>query len=831
MTRSKAKATDIDVNQGAASNVNPTKVLYNKRRGNATLAAKMKEGKGSKKLPSNSENSVSASLSPLPTPLVSDANSSTGSHSGSSPSSPKHSESPIRSDASHSMAMQVMTTDAATVEEQLATMARAIEKLTKTVEDKDLQIASLMNKLEAQNMEGTSHDVSHPPGFTPKGVIIADQSGKLMMGDQTGKLKQTDDGNHVLSSNQGDGPKGEHVAMPTEGAIARTLQFGSLEPVMVQVLSQEISTSSCVDKNPSAEIDEGWIVVTRKKSCKNKLKAKPVCPTKTQGKRNHHQYAKRKGGRKMKAMKEVLEVCEPVEQNPLAPITLRDFFPKGYFEEDEVEDAYMVSTSEEIDGDIEQPHALKVAMNKEEADLLTTLNEAPLRSKKERQATTTHSQENARNCEEPPRIESSRERSSSEETQAAEKSFRYIPKSRRKEGQSPFEEVITTIENPAKCSQPLCKEDLQMLKGDLTTPLPTLGQPISTKPPLKGFVKSTQSPFQHSPLPEKRTDGFDPKAYKLLANSGYDFNNPTPLGELSPELTGEKVHGLSKAQEELRLQGYRVSPPKTGLGFTPPKPIRISAKGKGKKADVQHITAEEVKEDDNEQVAPRVSVFDRIEAPIPRTSVFNRLGVTKETCEGATLEPKKSIFSRLGNRSALSREHNSDREGKSIELDSAKEDEETRSSIPSRMKRITSLEVNAEGPLKVKRRTIVLTGQPKGNKIAEKEEEMEYTTSYHLEALDEKRLEAQQQLECYQARISKDFDKKVKPRSFKFGDLVLALRRPIITNRRTRNKFLSKWDGPYVVVEVYNSGAYKIADEQGFRIGPINGKFLKRYYP
>ncbi|KAG5529093.1 hypothetical protein RHGRI_029682 [Rhododendron griersonianum] len=576
MTRSKAKATDIDVNQGAASKVNPTKVLYNKRQGNATPAVKKKEGKGSKKLPSNSENSVSASLSPLPTPLVSDANSSTGLHSGSSLSSPKRLESLIHSDASYSMAMQAMATDAATVEEQLATMARAIEKLTKIVEDKDLQIASFMNKLEAQNMEGTSHDASHPLGFTPKGVIIANQSGKLMMGDQTGKLKQIDDGNHVLSSNQGDGhsptsgskAKGEHVATPTEGAIARTLQFGSLEPVMVQVLSQEISTSSCVNKNPSAEIDEGWIVVTRKKSCKNKLKAKPVCPTKTQGKRNHHQYAKRKGGRKIKAMKEVLEVCEPVEQNPLAPITLRDFFPKGYFKEDEVEAIYMASTSEEIDGDIEQPHALKAAMNKEEADLLTTLNEAPLR--------------------------------------------------------------------------------------------------------------------------------------------------------------------FSLREASQLSQSARLALIQTGLGFTPPKPIRISAKGKGKKVDVQHITAEEVKEDDNEQVAPRVSVFDRIEAPIPQTSVFNRLGVTKETCEGATLQPKKSIFSRLGNRSTSSREHNSEREGKSIELDSAKEDEETRSSIPSRMKRITSLEVNTEGPLKVKRRTIVLTGQPKGNEIAEKEEEMAYTTSYHV---------------------------------------------------------------------------------------------------
>jgi hypothetical protein len=44
------------------------------------------------------------------------------------------------------------------------------------------------------------------------------------------------------------------------------------------------------------------------------------------------------------------------------------------------------------------------------------------------------------------------------------------------------------------------------------------------------------------------------------------------------------------------------------------------------------------------------------------------------------------------------------------------------------------------------------------------------------------------------------------------------------------NKFLSKWDGPYMVQEVYTNGAYKIVDENGLRIGPINDKFLKRYH-
>ena len=60
--------------------------------------------------------------------------------------------------------------------------------------------------------------------------------------------------------------------------------------------------------------------------------------------------------------------------------------------------------------------------------------------------------------------------------------------------------------------------------------------------------------------------------------------------------------------------------------------------------------------------------------------------------------------------------------------------------------------------------------------------------------------------------------------------MVLAVRRPIITTRHTGNKFTPKWDGPYVVKEVYTNGAYKIVDKDGMWIGPINGKFLKKFY-
>ncbi|XP_068328201.1 uncharacterized protein [Pyrus communis] len=96
-----------------------------------------------------------------------------------------------------------------------------------------------------------------------------------------------------------------------------------------------------------------------------------------------------------------------------------------------------------------------------------------------------------------------------------------------------------------------------------------------------------------------------------------------------------------------------------------------------------------------------------------------------------------------------------------------------------------------------------------------------------LEELDERRLEAQQHLECYQARLSKAFNRKVRPHSFQVGDLILALRRPIITTHKPKSKFTSKWDEPYAIQEVYTNGAYLIMAKDGLKIGPINGKFLK----
>ena len=79
---------------------------------------------------------------------ASNAGWSTPSQAGSSQGSPREVTSSIFLENSfHTIAMAAMMTETATIDEKIAEIGHAIAKLTKTVEEKDLQIAMLMNKL------------------------------------------------------------------------------------------------------------------------------------------------------------------------------------------------------------------------------------------------------------------------------------------------------------------------------------------------------------------------------------------------------------------------------------------------------------------------------------------------------------------------------------------------------------------------------------------------------------------------------------------------------------------------------------------------------------
>ena len=61
---------------------------------------------------------------------------------------------------------------------------------------------------------------------------------------------------------------------------------------------------------------------------------------------------------------------------------------------------------------------------------------------------------------------------------------------------------------------------------------------------------------------------------------------------------------------------------------------------------------------------------------------------------------------------------------------------------------------------------------------------------------DEKRARAQYHEQGYQKRIVRAFNKKVRPRNLKEGDLVLKVLRD--ENFDPRRKMKSRWSGPFV---------------------------------
>jgi len=90
---------------------------------------------------------------------------------------------------------------------------------------------------------------------------------------------------------------------------------------------------------------------------------------------------------------------------------------------------------------------------------------------------------------------------------------------------------------------------------------------------------------------------------------------------------------------------------------------------------------------------------------------------------------------------------------------------------------------------------------------------------------------AHQRLEIYQAQMAGAFNKRVKFRSFDVGDLVLIIRRPIVINWKTQEKFESKWECPYVVAKVFLKGAYELSNHDGQTVyACVNGKFIKKFF-
>ncbi|OIS96100.1 hypothetical protein A4A49_58626, partial [Nicotiana attenuata] len=82
-------------------------------------------------------------------------------------------------DSSVSTKVNALMTDATNVDEKFAMMEQTIEVLKKSVEDKDLQIAQLMNKLEAYSPGESSHVPPRSPVFTSQKTAVEESFAKL----------------------------------------------------------------------------------------------------------------------------------------------------------------------------------------------------------------------------------------------------------------------------------------------------------------------------------------------------------------------------------------------------------------------------------------------------------------------------------------------------------------------------------------------------------------------------------------------------------------------------------------------------------------------------
>ena len=54
----------------------------------------------------------------------------------------------------------------------------------------------------------------------------------------------------------------------------------------------------------------------------------------------------------------------------------------------------------------------------------------------------------------------------------------------------------------------------------------------------------------------------------------------------------------------------------------------------------------------------------------------------------------------------------------------------------------------------------------------------------------------------------------------------------MVMTHKIKGKFQPKWEGPFVIETVHSNGAYRLATpDVDILMMPVNGKFLKKYYP
>jgi hypothetical protein len=100
-----------------------------------------------------------------------------------------------------------------------------------------------------------------------------------------------------------------------------------------------------------------------------------------------------------------------------------------------------------------------------------------------------------------------------------------------------------------------------------------------------------------------------------------------------------------------------------------------------------------------------------------------------------------------------------------------------------------------------------------------------------LDLLEERRLQAGLQMAYYKQKTKEHHDRRVNPRSFQVGDLVLR-KIEATGKKRPFGKLGPNWEGPFVVAKVVREGTYRLREQDGTIVkNPWHANHLKKYYP
>ncbi|XP_034197664.1 uncharacterized protein K02A2.6-like [Prunus dulcis] len=101
-----------------------------------------------------------------------------------------------------------------------------------------------------------------------------------------------------------------------------------------------------------------------------------------------------------------------------------------------------------------------------------------------------------------------------------------------------------------------------------------------------------------------------------------------------------------------------------------------------------------------------------------------------------------------------------------------------------------------------------------------------------LEELDASRIDTLNKLLAGKQAVSRAYNKRVRDKSFEEGEIVWKAILPLGAHIAGYGKWSPTWEGPFVINQILGMGAYRLQDRDGvIHTAPINGKWLKKFYP